>query len=232
MDKEIHSLRQHFIVCGYGRVGREVCRNLLADNVPLIVIEQSEEPIRLLEESHLPYLRGNAVDEEVLREAGIDRARGLLLTMSDEANNVYATLIAKEHRRDIQVISRSITSAGERRLRAAGADRVVSPEMIGARSMSNYVSRPNAVDFAEIVTAKGRLSLELEEQRLTKGSRFAGRSIRECEIRQKYSLIVVGLVTPAGEMLFNPLPDTELEAGTTLIILGESEDIKRFGADA
>ncbi len=231
MDKEIAGLRNHIIVCGYGRVGQEVCRNLLADGVPLVVVEQDDEQVRLLGEEGLPFVRGDAVDENTLLEAGLRRARGVLLTLSYEADNVYVTLIAKECRQDIHVIARSVSEAGERRLKAAGADRVVSPERIGARSMSNSVSRPNAVDFTDIVTARESLSLEIDEQRISGESQLAGKTIAECEIRRNYGLIVVGILTADGDMLFNPEPGARIEADSTLIILGERDAVQRFAAD-
>lgn len=228
MDKEIAQLRNHMIVCGFGRVGQEVCRNLTADGVPLVVIEQDPEQVAELERGTMPHMQGDATDENILLAAGLESARGILLTLPYEAANVYVTLIAKEHRRDIHVIARSVSAAGERRLKAAGADRVVSPERIGARSMSNSVSRPNAVDFAEIVTARESLSLELEELPVAAPSRLVGKTIRDCDIRRQYGLIVVSIVAPSGEMIFNPNPEAIIEADSTLILLGERSDVHRF----
>jgi len=231
MDKGIARLKDHIIVCGFGRVGQEVCRNLVADGVPLVVVEHDDEQLRRLADQGLPFVRGDAVEESTLIAAGLERARGVLLTLSYEADNVFVTLIAKDSRADLLVIARSISESGERRLKAAGADRVVSPERIGARSMSNSVSRPNAVDFTEIVTARDRLSLEIDEQRISSDSRLVGNTIRECEIRRKYGLIVVGVVTAGGETIFNPEPGTTIEADSTLIILGEPDDVQRFAVD-
>ncbi len=228
MDKEIARLTDHMIVCGFGRVGQEVCRNLVADGVPLVVVEEDDEQIRRLDGQGLPFIRGDATEETTLIAAGLHRARGVLLTLSYEADNVYVTLIAKDSREEILVIARSVSPAGERRLKAAGADRVISPERIGARSMSNSVSRPNAVDFTEIVTARDRLSLEIDEQRISGSSRLVGKTIRECEIRRKYGLIVVGIVTADGETLFNPEPGIKIDADSTLVILGEPDDVRRF----
>jgi len=184
MHKEIATFRDHIIVCGYGRVGEEVCRNLVADSVALVVVEQDPERTAKIESNSLPFVRGDAVDESTLMAAGLEHARGLLLTLSYEADNVYVTLSAKETRPDIRVIARSVTEAGARRLRAAGADRVVSPARIDARSMSNSVLRPNAVDFTEIVTARENLPLEIDEQHISEKSPLVGKTIRECEARQ------------------------------------------------
>ncbi|NKB89903.1 MAG: potassium channel protein [Acidobacteria bacterium] len=228
MDKEIAGLAGHFIVCGYGRVGQEVCRNLVADGVDLVVVEQSPDQIQLLRETGLPHVLGDAVDDHTLQAAGLGRARGILLSLPHEADNVYVTLSAKEASRDMYVIARSTTAAGERRLRAAGADRVVSPERIGARSMSNSVLRPNAVDFTEILTARHGLPLEIEELKIGAESRLVGQTIEECAVRRDYGLIIVGIVATSGETLFNPPPGVTIDAESTLLVLGEHADIERF----
>jgi voltage-gated potassium channel len=228
MDKEISTLESHFIVCGFGRVGREICRNLLADSVPIVIVDVNESAVDAAGAMNVPFVRGDAVEEDVLEAAGIDRARGLLLTLSNEADNVYVTLLAKERRSDLQIIARSVTDQGERRLLAAGANRVVSPERIGARSMSNTVTRPSTVMFTDVVTAHENLDLQLEEMALSTSSSLVGNTIQECNIRRNFGLIVVGILTPEGAMVFNPTPDYRLEAGATLIILGQRDDLRRF----
>ena len=140
------------------------------------------------------------------------------------------TLLAKDLQRDILVVARSISEQGERRLYAAGADRVVSPERIGATSMSNSVLRPTVVEFTESVVANHNLELQLEEHLIPAGSSLDGRTIQECRIRSEFGLMVVGVVPPEGEMIFNPEPGTPLQAGTTLIMLGRREDLVRFAA--
>ena len=228
MDKEITRLRDHFIICGYGRVGKEVASNLRSENLPIVVIDIKADALDELAEMRVPHIAGNAVDEAVLLLAGLPRARGLLLTLSNEADNVYVTLLAKDLRRNLLVVARSISEQGERRLVAAGADRVVSPERIGATAMSNSVLRPTVVEFVGIATGHENLELQLEEQPLSAGSKFVGRSIQECNIRHRYGLIVAGLVTSEGKMVFNPAPDYLLLADTTLIMLGKRDDLARF----
>lgn len=228
MEKEIVRLKDHFILCGYGRVGREVCRNLRSDGVRVVVIDRSSETLAELADDDIPFIRGDAVEEDVLMEAGLDRARGLVLTLSNEADNVYVTLLARDLRTDLLVIARSVSSQGERRLVAAGADRVVSPERIGARSISNSVTRPSTVEFTEIVTAHENLELQLEEVCLSTESSLVGRSIEECNIRRNFGLIVVAILTPGDEMMFNPPPGHRLTADSTLVVLGRREDLRRF----
>lgn len=228
MEREIARLRDHYILCGYGRVGQEVCRNLLSDGVTMVVIDRDEVALAALADDGVPFVVGNAVEEDVLLDAGLERAKGLLLTLSNEADNVYVTLLARDLRSDLMVIARSVSSQGERRLVAAGANRVVSPERIGARSMSNTVTRPSTVEFTEIVTAHENLELQLEEVRLSKQSQLLDRSIEECHIRRNFGLIVVAILTPEGEMVFNPAPGYRLTADSTLVVLGRRDDLKRF----
>lgn len=228
MHKELAEIRHHFIICGLGRVGREVCRNLRAENVPVVVIDIDAQALDSLTQDSVPFVHGDAVDETSLLAAGLPRARGLLLTLANEADNVYVTLLAKDLRQDLQVVARSISEQGERRLYAAGADRVISPERIGAISMSNSVLRPTVVDFTESAVGHQNLELQLEEHLIPAGSWLEGRTIQECRIRSKFGIMVVGVVPPEGEMIFNPEPDTPLQAGATLIMLGRREDLVRF----
>lgn len=230
MQRTISALRDHFIVCGYGRVGREVCGNLRAEGLPLVVIEQDAAALEPLVDTEVAQVQGDATDERTLLAAGLERARALLLTLSSEADNVYVTLLAKDLRPDVLVVARSITEQGERRLRAAGADHVVSPERIGASAMSNSALRPTVVRFAEVATTSSSLELQLDEQTLDPGSELVGRTIEECNIRRAFGLIVVGLVTPDGRMVFNPPAEQRLAAGSTLILLGKRQDLRRFAA--
>ena len=228
MEREIARLEGHYIVCGYGRVGREVCRNLRDEGVDFVVIDMDEEALVDLADDSIPYVRGDAADQDTLREAGIARARGLLLTMSREADNVYVTLLAKDLRSDVVVHSRNITEQGEQRLYAAGADRVVSPERLGARLLSQGVLRPTAVYFTEMLSARQNLDLQLEEVLVPASSVLADSSIEESNIRRNYGLIVVGVQRPDGELIFNPPPQERLQAGSTLLLLGKGADLSRF----
>ncbi|HJO02878.1 MAG TPA: potassium channel protein [Acidobacteriota bacterium] len=231
MDKEISRIANHYIICGFGRVGREACRHLLADGVPVLVVDINEQALGDLA-AGIPHLRGDAVEESVLRAAGIERAAGLLLTLSHEADNVYVTLLARDICSGLQIIARSVTEQGERRLLAAGADRVVSPERIGARSMSNSVTRPHTVDFTEVVTTSHGLDLQLEELSIATGSVLIGKSIQECNVRGDFGVIVVGILNIEGDIVFAPAPEYRLEAGSTLIILGKRDDVTRFARSA
>lgn len=229
MEREIANLQGHYIVCGYGRVGRVVCSELAEEGKPLVVVDRGDDSLfeRLDRDGHL-YIRGDATEESVLESANIAVARGLIVVLPSEADNVYVCLLAKELRADLYVLARSISDHGERRLRRAGADRVVSPNHIGGHRMAQAVLRPTVVQFMDIVAARHELELQLDEVRISEESELAGRSIRDCDIRRRYGLIVVGVLTPDGSMRFNPDPAARIEAGSVLIMLGRQPDLKEF----
>lgn len=168
----------------------------MADHVAVLVVDIDEQALEGLASAGVPHLRGDPVDKSVLRAAGIERASGLLLTLSHEADNVYVTLLARDLCSGLQIIARSVTEQGERLLLAAGADQVVSPERIGARSMSNSVTRPHTVDFTDIVTTRHGLDLQLEELIIATGSSLIAKSIEECCIRRNFGVIVVVFWAP------------------------------------
>ena len=230
MERELARLDGHHIVCGYGRVGQEVCEILRSEGVAVAVVDSDAEVTNHAADNGLPAITGDATDEDVLRRAGLERAAGLLLTLSDDADNVYVTLIARDLRPDASVIARSVTAQGERRLYAAGADRVVSPERLGAWRLAQSVVRPTVYEFTEIVAARENLELQLEEQLVDDRSRLVGRTLAETDIRKSFSLIVVAVLDSGRKMLYNPSPDHQISEGSTLILLGRRDDLERFAA--
>jgi len=229
VEREVSRLRDHWLVCGYGRVGRVVVQELAEEGVPLVVIDSDDEILeRVVGDGHLA-IKGDATEEVVLRRAGIERARGLILCLPHEADSVYVTLAAKDLFPELFVLARSISENGDRRLLAAGADRVVSPNIIGGHRIAQSVLRPSVVEFVDIVTQRRALEeLQLEELKVGKRSNLAERSIRDCDIRGRFGLMVVGLLMPDGELVFNPSPSEQITPDSTLIVLGKQEDLERF----
>jgi voltage-gated potassium channel len=228
MNRDIARTSGHIIVCGYGRVGRNVCLDLRDEGVEVVVIEKDEDSIARADSEGVLVVRGDATDEQHMRAAGIDRCSGLILTLSSEAENVYVTLLARDLRPEILVMARSITDQGEQRLLAAGANRVISPEKMGAHAMSQFVLRPSTMEFVELATGKEHLELQLDEVRLSPGSPLVGKTIAECGIRRRWGLIVVGVVRSGDKMVFNPSPDQMIAAESKLILLGRREDLDEF----
>ena len=228
LEKQISELKDHFIICGYGRIGRIICRELHADAIPFVVID--EDPVaaeKIAEEGYL-FLQRDATLEETLEAAGIESARGIVTAVSSDANNVYITLTARGLRPDIFVLARSSDVKNEAKLKRAGATRVVSPYMIGGRRMAQVLKRPTVVDFIDIATMESALGLMMEEARVGARSGLIGKNLIESHLRQDYGVIIVAIKKLTGEMIFNPVPTETLESGDVIVVLGKKEDLKRM----
>jgi len=229
MERDITKLFEHYVVCGYGRVGRVVCRELAKAGVPFVVIDNGEPMVEQVEADGFLVWRGDATQEDTLRAAGLDHAKGVILALPNEADNVYVTLLAKDLRPDVFVLARAISDHGDRRLKAAGADRVVSPNIIGGYRMAHSVLHPNVVEFIDIVSGHADMEeLEVQELHVPRDSPLAGKSIGEVDIRRRFELMVVGRVKDDGSVAFNPAPTDTVVAGSTLIVLGRRKDLDRF----
>jgi len=228
LEKQISELKDHFIICGYGRIGRIICRELHADAIPFVVID--EDPVaaeKIAEEGYL-FLQRDATLVESLEAAGIESARGIVTAVSSDANNVYITLTARGLRPDIFVLARSSDVKNEAKLKRAGATRVVSPYMIGGRRMAQVLKRPTVVDFIDIATMESALGLMMEEARVGARSGLIGKNLIESHLRQDYGVIIVAIKKLTGEMIFNPVPTETLESGDVIVVLGKKEDLKRM----
>jgi voltage-gated potassium channel len=229
MERLIRDLDNQIIICGYGRIGRIVCREMVAGNIDFVVIEQDPEAAAELEQAKYLYLQMDATTEEALMKAGIMNARGLVTAVRSDANNVFITLTAKGLREDIFVLSRSSDIRNEDKLKRAGASRVVSPYFIGGRRMAQVLQRPTVVDFIDLATMSNKLGLMIEEVTIGSGSNLAGKNLVESHVRQDFGVIIVGIKPTSGPMVFNPTPNEVLNAGDVLVVLGKREDVIRMG---
>ena len=226
MNKQISRLRDHYIVCGFGRIGKEICKILQEHGRPFVVIEKDAEEIRILEELQYFQMQGEASDDEVLQSAGIERARGLVSVVASDADNLYITLTARGLNPQLFIMTRSSGSPGvQTKLKRAGATRVISPYSIGARRMAHLIVRPTVTDFIDLTMRAGELDLIMEELQVSAGSHLNGKNLIESEIRKKYDVIVVAIKRQDGTMLFNPKSETVIMASDILIVLGNSEHI-------
>jgi voltage-gated potassium channel len=229
MERDITKLRDHYIICGYGRVGRVVCQELAKASAPFVVVDSSEAMEERIEADGYLVWRGNATEEDTLRAAGLERAKGIILALPSEADNVYVTLLAKDLCPSVFILARSISDHGDRRLKAAGADRVVSPNLIGGYRMAHSILHPSVVEFIDIVSGHAEMEeLEVQELVVPENSSLAGVSIGESDIRRRFELLVVGRVRSDGAVAFNPAPTDTIEAGSMLIVLGRRADLDRF----
>ncbi len=221
MEKRIGALADHYLVCGCGRIGEVICRELASKPVPFVVIEQDDERIRKVEEAGYLLLKGDATDEKVLLAAGAMKARGLFATLPVDADNVFVTLTAKELNPSIFVVARAETERSERTLAHAGADKVISPYAMGGHRMAQAALRPAVVDIIELATHYQSLELQLEEIVVPSGSPCEGVTLRESGLYQEPGAIVVAIKRASGGMIFNPSTDERIEAGDRLVALGE-----------
>ncbi|MDH3392738.1 MAG: potassium channel protein [Desulfobulbaceae bacterium] len=229
MEKKVAVLKKHFIVCGFGRIGRVICKILQENNRPFVVIEK--DPVELQKLNELGYLslEGEASADEVLLKAGINDANGLIAVVTSDADNVYIALTARGLKPDLFIMARSSGEEGaETKLLRAGANKVISPYYIGACRMAQQVVRPTVIDFIDLAvnTSTHELGLRLEELVVSSKAKMANMPLQNSGIRKKYDLIVVAIKREDGEMLFNPNPQSMVLPGDIMVVLGEQKHIK------
>jgi voltage-gated potassium channel len=227
VEKRIRSLKDHFIVCGFGRMGRIISKEFRAKGVDFIVIEK--EPLAAgLEEEGLLFVQGDATKDEVLREAGIEKAVGVVSVLPTDAENLFVVLTAKGLNPQLRVVARAGEEGSEQKLLRAGADRVVSPYHIGGLRIAHTILKPAVCDFIEFATKAGNLELQMEEITIQQGSKIEGQSLDRSGLGRDLGIIVVGINRPGGQMVFNPTYRTVVEAGDILIALGEARKLAQL----
>ena len=229
MDQTIARMKDHFIICGYGRLGQKIDSILHSRGMDTVIIERSTGVTSAMEEKGLKYILGQATDDEVLKTAGIGSARGLVAGVNSDADNVYIVLSARELRPDIFILARTTDPSARRKMLRAGADRVVSPIEIGARRMAQSILQPNVTDFLDLAMADDRhVQVQMEELPVGPRSALAGRLIKDSGIRADLNLIIVAIKSPDGLMHFNPGPNDIIEIGATLIAIGPMDKLKQL----
>lgn len=226
MNKEIGKLKDHYIVCGFGRVGRQVTRELEREGADFVVIDNDEDAIAECRERGYRYVEGNASDDGVLKEAGIGNARGLVAALDSDAENVYVVLSAKNLREDVYVVARASSEEAEHKLLRAHADRVISPYSIGGRHLASMLVRPNVVEFLDVVMHSEETKLFMEEIAVRKGSPFSGLTVGEAKSRLLIGANILAM-KKAGEkrVLASPRPDITIGDGDLLITMGTREQL-------
>jgi len=227
VQKRIDKLSGHFIVCGCGRIGSVVVREIVAEGHPVVVIEHSQEAMERLRQEAILFVDGDATSDETLLQAGLMRAKSLITALTDEAANVYVTLTARQLNPAIQIIARASEPTHVPRLQMAGADRVVMPNLIGGVRMAQSVLRPTVTNFLDLAL-RGGIDLQMEELAILPSSQVAGKNIIESQLRPVYNLIVIAIQKPDGGMVFNPGPQEIIQPGDTLLAVGRKTDLQRF----
>jgi voltage-gated potassium channel len=228
LEKQISRLKNHYIVCGYGRIGRVLCRYLTQRYLDVVAIEKNPERIEVMNEDGVLYITGEATDEENLAKAGIDRAKGLLAVLGTDADNVFLVLTARQFKPDIFIVARAVVNATKKTLLAAGANKVISPYDLGARRMAHAILRPTVIRFLELAFTDDNTDINLEEIQVGEGSKLVGTKLMDSGIRQNLNLIILAKRKLDGSMRFNPGADTTIRAGDILVVVGENRSLAKL----
>ncbi len=225
---KLNRLKNHYIICGFGQMGKYIVKKLRRSHVPMVVLESDESHIPELQEMEVPYLIGDAKEEENLLAAGIQRAKGLVAVVHSDTDNVFIVLTARDLNRDLFICARASSSGTEKRLIKAGADRVVSPYASGAMRIAQNILRPTVTDFLELALSGDGMELSMEELIIPEGSHLIDKDLAHSGIRNEYNLIIVAIKRHEGRMIYNPAPDEVLRLGDTLVAIGPRKNLERF----
>ena len=233
MERYVKKLKDHFIICGLGDIGREVAREFSRSKQPFVVIEKDPDRPGHLQDLDVPFVHGDAEDENVLEQAGIHQARGLVAALPNEADNVYVVLTARQMNNKLTIVAKAGEESTGHKLRKAGADRVVTPSQIAGRRMAATMLRPTVVNFLDVVVAGGDVTLRLEEFRIGPESPVVGHTLRELNIGQHTGAIVLSILGPGGASRCTPtgalnVSTLTLDAHDTLIALGSEEQLEQL----
>jgi len=231
-NRMLDQLTNHFIICGYGRIGAVIAEEFRRQGVPYVVVDRDPARVHEVMEAGGMAVAADASREGVLKRVGIERARGLIAAVGSEAENVYTVLTARVLRKDLYIIARIEASDAESKLRAASADRVLSPYQLGGVQMAATALRPAVVDFMHLATSSDRLDLAAEQIEVSDGSPFVGKTIKDANLRQDFGVIVVAIQRKAGQMEFNPPPEARLAESDQLVVLGNADQLKNLEAKA
>ena len=227
-ERTIERLHDHFIICGYGRVGRQVAEEFRAARAPYVVLDFSAGAVAAAHEHGDLLIEGNATDDADLRRAGLDRARGIVVASDDDADNLYVTLSARAASPGIQIVARASDGDAEKKLKLAGADRVVLPYTAAGRTMANLVLKPQVMSFLDAVTTATGPDLHMAEIEIDARCANAGRTIRDIRVRHETGAIIVALRKRDGTFDTTPEPDAVLEPGDVIVGVGTTDELQRL----
>jgi voltage-gated potassium channel len=227
MEREIGRLDSHYIICGMGRVGRSVARELARKPVPFVMIENADAKRQRYAPENWLVIAGDATEEQTLREAQIDRARGLIAATTTDATNLYIVLTARGLNPHLKIIARASEDGAEKHLLTAGADSVVSPYSFAGQRIAQSLLRPHVVSFLDTATTHLGMDLEIGEIHIAQNSTFAGKTLEGSRIRQERGVIVLAIKRREG-MRFNPAPDERIEPDDCLIAMGEPAQLRQL----
>ncbi len=230
MDRNIEKLKDHFILCGLGRVGKNICKEILSMGQPLVVIDNTEDNFNAFstdEKNFFPLL-GDATEEKTLEKANIKKAKGFISALPTDSENVFVVLSARQLNPQLRIIARANEEENSSKLFRAGADKVVCPSHIGGLRMASELLRPVVVDFLDMMVRDKDVNLRVEEATISANSPFANKTLIEAQIPKQTKCVVVALRKEDGSFHFNPVAETRLKVNDTIVVIGEIENINRL----
>ncbi len=228
MERELSKLSGHYIICGAGRVGRTVARQLRAAGEAVVIVEKDPARARWAEEEKIPVVIGNASSEENLRKARIDAAQGFVSAVTSDAENIYIVLTARGLRPNLKILARASEEEATSKLLRAGASEVLSPYHFIGHRMAQLLLRPNVLDFVDAAFGRERLDFEIGEVSVSGRSHLVGQKLGDSEIPRQAGVIVLALRNSEGKMIFNPPPESVIRADDCLIVIGGDEQLRRL----
>jgi voltage-gated potassium channel len=228
MNKLLDSVSNHYVVCGFGRMGRQIAEHLLENKLEFVVVENEPTNVGKLNELNYLYVDGDATDDDALIKAGVARAKGLVAVLSTDAENVFTTLSARELNEKLFIVARAIDEGTGGKLKKAGADRVVKPYELGGNKMVQLLLRPGVTDFIEGIARNRDLDISLEQIVVCKGSKLVGLTLAESPIRSELNIIIIAIDKSEGNFVYNPQSSAKIEAEDKLIAIGQLESLNKL----
>lgn len=228
MRRQIETLQGHTLVAGYGRVGALVCDELAESDMPFVVIDSDADAIAEIEKRGYYYVHGDATEEKILNDAGLDRARVLVTVMPNDAANVFITLTARQLAPSVMIVARAELPSTQKKLKQAGANHVILPAQIGAHRIVSLLTNPTAVEFAELVTQRSSLAIEMDDIPIRDGSPLSGQTLRDADIGRRTGVIVIAVKRADGRVEFPPSGDKPLVAADSIVVLGRRANLDQF----
>jgi voltage-gated potassium channel len=220
MEKMISEMKNHYIICGFGRVGHQVAVEFNAAKIPYVVLDSKPETAEELGARNMPFIIGDITSDKVLLDAGIKKAKGLIAAADSDTANVFVTLSARVLNPELSIIARASSMAAEEKMKKAGANRVISPYFIAGKRMAAVATKPIAVDFLDTVLHSEHVEMEMREFKLTADCTLAGKTLGEANIRQRSGAFIIAIRRINGSFNFQPIANTKVEAGDILVAIG------------
>lgn len=228
MTKKLEMISNHYIICGFGRMGKQIAEHIMENDLGFVVIENEPNNVMKLSELGYLFVNGDATDDDALIKAGVERAKGLVAVLSTDAENVFTTLSSRELNKNIFIVARAIDEGTEGKLMKAGANRVVKPYELGGNRMVQLLLRPGVTDFIEGIAKKKELDISLEQIVISEGSSLIGMTLSESPIRSELNIIIIAIDKSQGKFVYNPQSSAKIEIGDKLIAIGQSENLTKL----